>query len=61
MQNCLGGRSPRAVVEEGCVSDQRHVTSDVLQGLVLGAVLFVIYINKLDENVVRKFVAETNT
>lgn len=39
------------VMVEGCFSDWRPLTSSVHQASVLGPLLFVIYINGLDENI----------
>lgn len=50
IQNCLGDRSQRILLE-GCGADCKSVTNDVLQGLVLRSLLFVLYINDLNVNV----------
>ena len=47
---------------EGCFSEWRSATSSVLQESVLGPLLFVVYINDLEENVhglISKFVDDT--
>ena len=61
IQNWLDDRTQRVVVED-CFSNRRSVTSGVSQGSVLGPLLFVIYINDLDENIggmVSKFADDT--
>ena len=47
---------------EGCFSDWKPVSSDVLLGPVLGPLLFVIYINDIDDYVggrISKFADDT--
>lgn len=48
-QNWLPCR--KRVVVEGCYSSYRYVTSEVMQGPMLGRLLFVINLNILDVNV----------
>ena len=57
----LRGRRQRVVVE-GKISDWAAVLSSVIQGSVLGTLLFVIFINDIDEEAeayIRKFADDT--
>ena len=65
MINCIAkwliDRRQRVVVD-GEVSNWKAVLSGVLQGSVLGPILFLIYINGLDDDItckVLKFVDDT--
>eukprot|EP00061_Rhincodon_typus_P003239 g19610.t1 len=50
IQNWVRHRRQRVAVE-GCFSEWKVVTSDVPQGSVLGPLLFVVYVNDLEENI----------
>ncbi len=61
IENWLNNRKQRVVIN-GSASDWAPVTGSVPQGSVLGAVLFVIYINDIDlglSNFIAKFADDT--